>query len=448
MKILITGASGLVGSHLMIAFLRKNYEVIVHTRNPKSFREKFNYPVEIVSTLDPELFTDIDAVVALSGENVGQGRWTEQKKERILRSRLEGISQIKYAMSCAKKFPKIFISASAIGIYDQNGFLKKVCEEWEQAIFDVYSFMQDSSQTRVVAMRTGVVLSNSDGALAKMRIPIALGIGGPIGSGQQYVSWIHIEDLCNMYVYCVENDTVQGPIDAVSPHPVTNKELTKALGVLMKRPTFFYTPSFIIRLALGEMADLVINSCHITPEKIQNLGFSFLYPRLMEALKHLGVGEQKNFLQYQFVPTQLHEIFDFYSNPYNLEKMTPPMLSFKLVDMSDKTMATGVKIKYKLKVYGITFFWISSIDQWEKNNRFIDVQTKGPFKSWHHTHAFHVYKSKKFDGVFIEDNIKYSLPFSLLSDFINCFVHKDLVKIFEFRKKIIQKNYNDTFLNS
>lgn len=295
MKILVTGASGLVGSKLTQELIRNNFEVVVFTRNPESYREKVKLPVEVVSTLGPELIETIDAIIALAGENIGSSRWTDSKKKLVLKSRVEGINGLKYAMSSAKKFPKIFISASAIGIYDQDGFLKEVCDQWEEAIFNVYSFYKNKQECRIVAIRTGVVMSLHGGALSKMIVPFKFGLGGILGNGEQYVSWIHEDDLIKIYILAINNSELKGAIDAVAPHPVTNKELTKTLGSLLHLPTLFPVPAFMLKIILGEMSSLLLNSCKITPEKIIQYGMIFDHPRITEALKALGVGEVKKF---------------------------------------------------------------------------------------------------------------------------------------------------------
>lgn len=436
MKILITGASGFIGKALIPELLLKNHEIIIHTRNPEKYKSEFSWPIKVVDSFDIKIIEEVDAIIALAGENVGQGRWTSSKKDKILNSRVSSILDIKMAMQSAKKFPKIFISAAAIGIYDPPGsFLKEVCEKWEKEIFNIYSFLQNNTDTRVVAVRTGVVLGSDGGALEKMVMPIQWGVGGFLGDGNQYMSWIHIDDLVNIYITCLENPKINGSIDATAPNPVTNKEITRTLAKLLHRFVFLPAPSFILRIVLGEMSDLLLISSKIIPEKMLSLGFNFKYPQILEALKSLNIGELKQFTQYQFINANLEKTFEFFSQAENLEKITPEHLNFSIINKSHPKIQLGTKIEYKLKIHGINLKWITLIEKWNPPHDFVDLQEKGPYKYWHHTHSFHPY----LNGVLMKDSIKYSVPGGPVSDIIHFFVKKDLTKIFRFRKKIIEK---------
>jgi hypothetical protein len=235
----------------------------------------------------------IDAVVHLAGENIAAGRWTAARKARIRDSRVKGTQLISETLAAMHRHPRVLVSASAIGYYGDRGsellreesapgtgFLPEVCGQWESATDPA-----SRSGIRVVHIRLGFVLSSRGGALGKMLLPFKMGIGGKIGSGEQYMSWITLSDLCAAILHCIEAGTLHGPVNAVSPSPVTNLEFTKTLGRILSRPTIFPLPAFLARLALGEMADeLLLASTRVDPVKLRNTGFAFQHPDLHSAL--------------------------------------------------------------------------------------------------------------------------------------------------------------------
>lgn len=243
---------------------------------------------------DPSQLESVDTIVHLAGENIAAGRWTVKLKDRIRRSRIDGTRNLVKSLSAISKRPKTLISASAIGYYGDRGatvlnedasvgkgFLAELCRDWEhesQAASDL--------GLRVVNVRIGVVLSSKGGALAKMLLPFKLGAGGIIGSGKQYWSWIGLHDLVRVLMFCIENEALHGPLNAVSPNSMTNYDFTKGVGRVLHRPTIFPMPAFAAKLALGEMAEeLLLASARVTPEKLQANGFEFDYPDLDSCLR-------------------------------------------------------------------------------------------------------------------------------------------------------------------
>jgi uncharacterized protein (TIGR01777 family) len=247
-------------------------------------------------TIRPNALDGVDAVVHLAGENIASGRWTVARKARILKSRVQGTKLISEAMARADKPPRILLSASATGFYGDrgsellredsapgSGFLPDVCRQWEAA-----TEAATRKGIRVVHMRTGLVLTPNGGALAKMLPPFKLGAGGRIGSGEQYWSWISLDDLISAMAHCLEAGTLHGPVNMVSPSPVTNLQFTKALGRVLSRPTIFPMPVLAARLALGEMADaLLLASARVEPAKLAASRFVFKHKELEPALEHL-----------------------------------------------------------------------------------------------------------------------------------------------------------------
>lgn len=295
MKILIAGASGLVGSALASLLRHRMHQVFTLVRRaPEDLNEIYWDPSK--QTLSSDSIEGFDAIVNLSGESISNGRWTKKKKQRILDSRIQSTSLLVKTIAQLAKKPKVLINASAIGIYGDSGdawvneksspgtgFLADVCQQWEKAADPV-----ESMGVRLVKLRTGVVLTDSGGALKKMLLPFKLCLGGVIGSGKQYMSWIMLQDLISIIAEAIIDDHYSGVINAVTDNPVTNREFTKALGVALHRPTVFPMPAFVAKLAFGEVADaLLLSSCRVKPQKLMDCGYQFLFPRLQETLNYL-----------------------------------------------------------------------------------------------------------------------------------------------------------------
>lgn len=295
MKVAITGSSGLIGSAL-ISFLEKEKNEIYNL-----VRVRTNLlPNEIAwdfqrGVINPPLLEGLDVVVHLAGENI-MGRWTKAKKEKIRESRIKGTQLLCQALCQLQRPPSVLICASAIGYYGNRaeevlteqsakgeGFLADVCEEWEEAARPAAE-----KGIRTINLRLGMVLSSKRGALQRMLPIFKLGLGGEMGSGCQYVSWIVIDDLMRIIEYAINQASLAGPLNAVSPHPVTHAALTKALGHALDRPTFLSMPAFMVKLIFGELGEeLLLSSQRVKPEKLEQTGFQFNYPYLEEALHYL-----------------------------------------------------------------------------------------------------------------------------------------------------------------
>jgi uncharacterized protein (TIGR01777 family) len=298
MKVIVTGSTGLVGSALVRSLLSDGHEV---TRLVRGDSQGFKAPGTAAVHWDPQRgeidakeLEGHDAAVHLAGENVGEGRWDEEKKRRILESRVKGTTLLAGALAGLSAKPKVLVSASATGFYGNRGaeilreesasgsdFLSEVCREWEKA-----TLAASQAGIRVVHMRIGVVLAGEGGALKKMLTPFKLGVGGKIGSGSQYISWITLGDLIGVIRRAVEDESLRGPVNAVAPQQVTNEEFTKALGHALGRPTVFAVPAFAARLAFGETADaLLLASTRVEPARLKEVGYQFKHPEIEEALR-------------------------------------------------------------------------------------------------------------------------------------------------------------------
>lgn len=291
-KVLISGAAGFVGTHLTELLVEKGYNIAILSRSAKSTKANVAHWNPESGEIDIEALENLHAVVHLAGENIA-GRWTENKKAKIENSRVDGTRLLCKSLASLKNKPEVLICASAIGIYGDrgdeilseasssgDGFLADVGIKWEEATTAAIE-----AGIRVCNLRIGLVLGKDGGALEKMLIPFKLGLGGKIGDGKQYWSWIVIDDLVEIIYYLLQNKDIKGPVNAVSPNPVTNNEFTSALGRTLNRPTIFPLPAFAARGILGEMADeTMLSSTRVIPKKLLDFGYKFKYTDLHNAL--------------------------------------------------------------------------------------------------------------------------------------------------------------------
>jgi hypothetical protein len=295
MRIVITGSSGLVGSALVSALRGAGHDVFPLVRRADAGPGSGAWD-PLAGKIDSTVLEGSDAVIHLSGDNLADGRWTAAKKRRIVESRVRSTTVLAEAISKLTSRPKIFLSASAIGFYGDRGaeiltedsplgagFIADACRQWEAA-----TAAAESAQIRTVHLRIGVVLTSNGGALEKMIPPFRMGMGGKIGSGRQYLSWITLDDLVAAVQHLLEKSRLAGAVNMVAPQSVTNEQFTKALGHALHRPTVMAMPAFAARLMFGEMADAtILASARIVPRRLESDGFSFRYPELSGALAHL-----------------------------------------------------------------------------------------------------------------------------------------------------------------
>lgn len=283
MNILITGSSGLIGTALHDSLTKSGHTIYNMDRHQYSKSPFYWQPDEDIISFDDSI--SIDAVINLAGSNISDGRWTKAKKKIIFDSRIDSTTLLSNYLSKLTSPPKVFISASAIGFYgdtaderaDENhtvgsDFLAHVAQKWEEATQSAVD-----AGIRTVNLRTGIVLSPNGGALNKMLTPFKLALGGVIGNGQQYMSWISLAEVCRIIEFILKTESINGPVNIVSPTPVTNYEFTKSLGKALSRPTLFPMPAFVAKLIFGEMADaLLLSSIRVQPSKLINSGYEFI----------------------------------------------------------------------------------------------------------------------------------------------------------------------------
>ncbi len=284
MKILLTGSTGLIGSALIELLRTEGHSTVRLRRGHADAGDILWNPDK--GEIDLKALEGADAAVHLAGESIAAGRWTPERKQRILDSRVKGTTLLAKSLATLQRPPRVLVSASAVGYYGDrgpelltedspagSGYLPTVCREWEAATAPAAE-----KGIRVVRLRIGIVLSPKGGALAKMLTPFRAGLGGPLGSGTQYMSWIALEDLCRMFLHSIRTESITGPANAVAPAPVTNNEFTKELAMALHRPAVFRMPHLAARLAFGEMADaLLFSSARVVPEKMQASGFVYRY---------------------------------------------------------------------------------------------------------------------------------------------------------------------------
>ena len=300
MKVLITGGTGLIGRALTQALLARGDQVVVFTRSPEKRRSAFPSAVTLAPWRpDPEhlrpWLEEADAVVNLVGANIGERRWTAKRKEELYRSRVHAGRALAQAWEQTASRPQVLLQASAVGYYGDRGdqvltedappgedFLARLCVDWEASTQPV-----EALGTRRVILRTGIVLSTRGGALPRLLLPIRLGVGGPLGSGRFYMPWIHIQDQVRAMLFLLDREDTRGPYNLCAPEPVTNAELVRTLGRLLRRPTWFRVPTWVLRLVLGEMAIALLASIRAVPKRLQEAGFAFQFPHLEDALRDL-----------------------------------------------------------------------------------------------------------------------------------------------------------------
>jgi uncharacterized protein len=299
-KILITGATGLIGKQICRRLIDRGDEVTVFTRSVRKAKQElisvkavkwdYHYPEQWGEYLE-----GMDCVIHLAGVNLFSQRWTDEFKNKIMESRKVSTSNLAKVINSLQKRPESFITASAIGYYGNAGnleiheltpsgddFLAVVTKEWENSAAIV-----ESSGVRRVSMRTGVVLSPEEGALKQMLLPFKLFVGGPLGKGKQWFSWIHLSDVADGYIFAIDNRDITGPVNLASPNPVRMNEFAETLGDVLNRPSFFKVPGFALKIAVGEAGEVITYSQKVIPEKLLRCGYRFNFINLRDALNDL-----------------------------------------------------------------------------------------------------------------------------------------------------------------
>lgn len=451
MKIVVTGATGFVGRPLVRELLAAGHAVTALSRDVERAARRLPARCQVrawnpAGALDADMLRGADAVVHLAGEGVAEARWTPARKQAIRNSRIDTAAAVVHALSQldAAVRPRVLVAASAIGWYGDRGdtvldeysspgagFLADVCRDWEHAVFAAQTL-----GVRTAAVRIGVVLGRDGGALAPLLPLFRLGLGGRVGSGQQWFSWIHLGDLVGLLRHVLDSPEASGPINGVAPEPVTNAAFTAALARAVHRPAVLPVPAAVLRVLFGEMSSVLLASQRVQTRAAEALGFAFRFPTLHGALDDLCTNPLHELLIEQRLSRPPEHVFPFFGDPANLERITPAFLRFRVLGATTAQVGNGTLINYALRLHGLPVRWQSRIESWEPDRRFVDLQTRGPYTLWHHTHEFEA----DGNGTVVRDRVRYRLPCGALGDLLaGWLVQRDLEVIFDFRRRRIQE---------
>ena len=478
MRIFITGATGFIGRALVPALRRNGHAVVVWARSETRARARLGADVDVVDAAAGRsrliaAIEDCDAVINLAGEPILGGRWTAARRRTLEDSRVALTDAIVDAIAAARRRPRVLVSGSAVGYYGDRAdevlteqsepggdFLAQLCRRWEAA-----AQRAEGDGVRVVQIRTGVVLGRDGGALAQMLPPFRMGLGGPIGSGRQYLPWIHLHDLVAIVLAALEDARLRGPVNAAAPNPVTSREFARVLGRTLRRPALLPVPGLALKAIFGEAACVLLGSQRVDPAALRACGFSFAFPTLDQALsdilggapvavgpvagstdadgRALGNSDLRTRRpKYELRTTTIlnvpvEEAFAFFSKAENLGLLTPSAMRFS-ISGDVPQIGENATIDYQLRVGPIPIAWRSRILDWRPGSRFVDVQERGPYRLWWHEHAFRPAGS----STVMEDRVYYAPPFSVLGRIANrLFIAPTLRRIFQYRADVIRLRF-------
>jgi uncharacterized protein (TIGR01777 family) len=455
MRILMTGATGLIGRELGKLLAARGDALVGLVRNVQSARQRLPFPATCFEwdhqrAVPAEALLGVDAVVHLSGEPVAEKRWTSEQKRLILESRVLGTRRLVQAVLNHGPGIKSFVHGSAIGFYGDRadatltatsakgtGFLTDVVEAWEAELRPLTARRPD---VRVVIARTGIVLARQGGALAKMLPLFRASAAGRLGSGRQWMSWIHIDDIVGILLHALDSQAT-GVLEGVAPQPVTNREFTKSLCRSLQVHENAPAPAVAIKALFGEMGGIVLESAKMEPRQALASGFRYRFESIERAFDDLLTplqGSTREKVSEQWVPRAPEEIWPFFCDEGNLEELTPGFLNFKVLGKSSREIGEGTLIDYRLKLNGIPIGWQSRIENWEPARRFVDTQVKGPYSSWRHEHEF----IPLADGTLIRDVVRYRLPLGWLGSVVAGWkVESQVDQIFSYRSTKIAERF-------
>lgn len=447
--VLVMGGSGFIGSGLCEHLVARGHKINLLSRRPDELRRQTSFPCSLFAwngkEIPDEALEGVDSIVNLVGQGIADKTWTPKYRKSILDSRVDSVNALYRAFSRRKQHPAVVIQASAMGYYfgssDRSdktekspagqGFLSEVCQAWEESAQKLEEFC------RLVRVRIGLVLGWEGGAFQQLWNLYSMGLGSSLGSGDQWMNWIHVKDLVKFFTLALENDNFSGVYNGVAPGNVTNQEFHRCLSAYTRSFAWLRAPAISLKLILGARSSLLLDRYHVKPERLQADGFAFEYGKFNEAMSDLLSERQNPKFHYltsrQWLPGKVEDIWPFFADARNLEKITPPWLEFRVIAGEPEAIGQDSTFRYALKLHGLPIKWQSKIKAWIPNEQFTDIQTKGPYRLWSHRHLFYPLG----DGTLMEDRVEYGLPLAPCSHIALPFVQKDLGKIFSYRKKVI-----------
>jgi len=474
LNVLIAGGTGFVGRALVARLRRDGHRVSVVSRNAGRARSVLGLEAEIVESVDDDpvpasALAEADAVVNLAGEPLMGGRWTPERMQAIRSSRVDTTRAIVEGIAALERRPSVLVSSSAVGYYGDGGdrvlteddppgadFLASVCREWEGEASRAREL-----GVRVAVLRTGFVLGRAGGGLSTMLPVFRAGLGGPVGSGRQYLSWIHLDDLVEMIATIVSDTRYEGTFNATVPEPVPFRSFAGTLGETLGRPAVLPAPAFAVKLVFGKAASTVLEGQRAIPARATGLGFGFrfasLEPALRDILRDPGVTirpvtspvPESPYLRAHppsFVletstrlDAPLEEVFSFFSRPENLGFITPSGMQFRITELPDR-VEEGSEIAYRLRVAAVPLSWRTRIDAFDPLKRFVDSQSEGPYASWWHEHTFRT----EGGHTLMDDRVFYAPPLGPVGRLANAlFVESQLEDVFGYRSSVMRLRFGE-----
>lgn len=469
MRIFITGATGFVGRALTLRLQRDGHQIVAWTRDAARAARRLGPDCVIASPADgPDaLFEGLrgcQAVVNLAGESLFGGRWSAARKQRIRDSRVQGTRALVEALARLPERPSVLVSASAVGWYGDGehevtedaapaeDFLGSVCRDWEAAAQEA-----EHLDVRVARLRFGLILGAEGGALAPMLVAARRGLLGRLGSGRQWVSWIHRDDLVELIVAALGDSWFTGPINAVAPEPVRNAQLTASITAAVGRRPGPPIPAILVRGALGQAASVLLDGQRASAQATRDRGFRFAFGTLRDALadpvstrrrpsivrrveQPAGARCASSYLltQETWLDAPLETVFPFFARAHNLALLTPPWTDFRIDEAPDGETVEGSLIRYRLRLGPVPIRWLTRIAAWEPGRRFVDTQVQGPYTLWWHEHTFEEVRGR----VRMLDRVWYRPPLGILGRIANPLLVAPLLRrIFAWRAAAIELRF-------